>query len=132
MWCIACPIWKTKNWWHSVDTHFDTGVSYMSCTLLLEYAASASNGNYFRKVTIRFTRMQDQKLLTVLWSPFSGWQGDCVAIVYACKHGQYFIYGSVQPISFSITQDAKLTIIDALLMLMLKTGLWPHRFLYCQ
>jgi len=57
--------------------------------------------------------MQYLKLLMLCWRSFSGCGREHVAVVSASKSCQYLINGCLQPIGASITQDAKLKIVDS-------------------
>jgi len=70
--------------------------------------------------------MQAQKSLTLHWRLFSAWGRENVAVVFAIEGSQYMIYGCLQLIATSVTQDANPENIDAPLMLIFRMGQWPY------
>jgi len=64
--------------------------------------------------------MQQLKLLTLRWRSFSGLGREDITVDFASKGCQYLIDGYLQPIGTLITQDAKLTMVDAALTLILR------------
>jgi len=120
--CVDYPIYKTKDCWHSVDVHFQHGVTIMSCTVLAEKATSTFYINYYHKAKLRLPRMGDQKSSRLHWCSFSGWVRERAAVVCAPKGCQCLIYRCLQPITTYIMQDAKPKIIDTSLMLIFRMG----------
>jgi len=75
--------------------------------------------------------MQVQKLLTLHWRWFSRCSTECVAVVSTPNGFQNRIYGCLQPIRNQITQDAKLKLVDAQLMLIPTMAQCPCCWLFC-
>jgi hypothetical protein len=124
-------ICKTKNCLHSVDAHFHDGVTHMLSSVSYENAASTSYINTCLEVTLRLDMMQDQKWLKLHWRTFSVLGLEHVDIVFAAKHSQCLIYGCLQPITTSVSQNAKPTIIDAPLTLIFEMGKSLCHLLFC-
>ena len=57
--------------------------------------------------------MRQLQLFRLCWHSFSGCGRKHVAVVFASKCYQYWINGCLQPIRTSITQDAKVKMVDA-------------------
>ena len=83
MQCLDYPIYKTKNWWLSIDSHFQDGVTKLLCTLLAEMAATTLHMHYCYKATLRLPKMQDQKLLRLHWGSIWGWCSALAGVVFA-------------------------------------------------
>jgi len=129
--CLDYSLCKTRNRWRSIDTHFHDGVTYMTSTDSVDKAAISSYMNYCNKKKLRLTKMQDRKLLTHQWCWFWGWGWEYIAIVFACKGGQWLIYGCWQAMANYITQDARPKIVDTVLMLMFGMGQGLCRNCFC-
>jgi len=75
--------------------------------------------------------MQDLKLLALCWRSFSECGRERVTAVFVPQGCKHLSNGCLQPIGRLITQDAKLKIIDAPLILILRIGRWPCCCLWC-
>jgi hypothetical protein len=77
-------------------------------------------------------RTHHQKLLTVRWRSFSWWGREGIAICFANKGSQKFLYNWLQHIGGVIAQGALLQIVDALLthMFMMGKGEYCYLFTY--
>jgi len=124
------PRSKTRNCWCSVDVHFVDGATFMPFTVLPETAPITPNMNYCHKVTLRWCKMQDQKLLMLHWRSFSRWGRVRVTLVFAPKGHQYLINECLHPITTWITQDAKRSNVKAPLTLIFRMGQWLCRVLF--
>jgi len=69
-----------------------------------------------------FPRTHDQKLLTLRWHSFSWWGREGIAICFAYKGGQKYLYDWLQPIGGVISKDACPKIVDAPLTLIFMMG----------
>jgi len=91
--------------------------------------------NSVKNVKIRampwLPNMQQLKLLSLCWRSFSGFDREHVTVVFPSQGCKYQLNGCVQPIGTEIIQDAKLTIVDALLILILRMGRWPCWPFFC-
>ena len=79
--------------------------------------------------------MQCQEWLMLWWRSFSRWGKECFTLSLSNIGGQYYIYNCLLPITPEISQDPPQTILDALLMLIIRLGqgaclclLWPVRW----
>jgi len=75
--------------------------------------------------------IHDQQLLTLRWRTFLRWGREGIAICFAFKGSQWFLYDCLQPVAPHITQDTRPTIVDAPLTLIYKMGQGAFLFLFC-
>jgi len=85
-------------------------------------AANMSFMNVWDESLHRLTMMQGHTLLTHHWGSFSAWGTDCVTSSVVLKCGLCLIYERLYPIATQITQDARPTIINVPLTLILRMG----------
>jgi len=84
---------KTENCWCSVDAHF-LEVSEISGGAFLPI--QVANTSIMVKdgcTAVGFCKVQDQKLLTLLWHSFLGDSHDVFASIFQLKGGRYMEYG---------------------------------------
>jgi len=109
----------TKNRWRSVDAHFHDGAGRVLQSVLPIKAANNYFMTDYNLSEAWFRRTHDQKSLTLRWRSFSWWGREGIAICFAYKGRQKFLYDWLQPIGGVISQDAWPTIVDPLLTLIL-------------
>jgi len=80
---------------------------------------------------VSFPRTHEQKSLTLRWRSFSWWGREGIAICFAYKGSQKFLYGWLQRIGGVISQDTWPKIIDTLLTLIFMMGQGGYCCLFC-
>jgi len=78
-----------------------------------------------------FPRTHDQKSLTLRWCSFSWWGREGIAICFAYKGRQKYLYDWLQPIGGVISQDAWPQIVDAPLTHIFVMGQRGYCNLFC-
>jgi len=120
-----------NNRWHSVDAHFEDGAGSISLSLL---PIKAVNNRFMTMCNLtppRLPMIHDQQSLTLRWCSFSWWGMEGIAICFAYKGSQKFLYDWICPIGGVIFQDAWPKIIDALLTLIFMMGHGAYCNLFC-
>jgi hypothetical protein len=122
--CATChppdyPWYMTNNRLRSIDAHFHNGAWRVLQSVLLIKGAKNSFMTYYTLSEVSFPRTHDQKSLTLHWRSFSRWGREGIAICFAYKGSQKFLYDWLQPIGGVISQDAWPKIVDAPLTLIL-------------
>jgi hypothetical protein len=119
--CQRCDFAErlTKNRWRSEDTHFHDRAGRVLQSVLPIKAAKNSFMTDYNLSEVWFPRTHDQKSLTLYWRSFSRWCREGIAICFAYKGSQKFLYEWLQSIRGVISQDAWPKIIDAQLPLIL-------------
>ena len=112
----------TNNLWRSVDAHFHDGAWKVLQSVLPIKAATNSFMTEYTLSEVWFPRTHDQTLLTLRWRSFSRWGREGIAICFAYKGSQKFLYDWLQPIGGVISQDTWPKIVDAPLMLIFMMG----------
>jgi len=125
---IPYPWCKTKNCWHSVHVHCSEGVVISSLAFLPTKPANTMFMGSCRCTAIRFSKMQDQKLLMLSWRSFVEGGSDIVTSIFTHKGRQYFDYGLMPLHSTFIIQETRPEIVDAPLTLMSRMGQQACRF----
>jgi len=97
--CLHNPIYKTKQCWRSVDSHFEDVVTKLSCTVLVEKDAITWYMDHFHKAMFELPEIHYQKSLMLLWRLFSEWGREHAAIAVGTIGGWYLIYGCLLPIA---------------------------------
>ena len=87
--------------------------------------------NCCHNATLRWPKLQDQKSFMLHWHAFPKWGREVVAMSFAKRGRQYYLYGCPQHIARRITQDARLKIIDAPLTLIFAMGQWLCPTMFC-
>jgi len=113
------PGGMTENCWRSVDAHFHDGAGRVLHSVLPIKAANNALMTDYNLSEAWFPRTHDQKLLTLRWHSFSWWGRVGIAICFAYKGSQKFLYDKLMPIGGVICQDAWPKIVDAPLTLIL-------------
>jgi len=114
------PTYMTNNRWRSVDAYFQHGAGSVSLSRLAILTADNMLLTVCNLSHPKLPNINDQESLTLHWNSFwrSGREG--IAICFAYKGGQWFLYDCLQPIGGVNTQDAWPIIIDAPLTLIFK------------
>jgi hypothetical protein len=86
------PGHRTKNRWCSVDTHFHDGVGRVLLSVLPIKAAKNSFLTDYNLSEMWWPRMHDQKSLTLRCRSFSRLGREGIAICFAYKGSQKFLY----------------------------------------
>jgi len=125
------PRRMTKNCLLSVDAHFHDGAGRVLQSVLPIKAGKKHFMTYYNLSEVWFPKMHDQQLLTLRWRSFSWWGREGIAICFAYKGRQKFLYDYVQPIGGVISQNAWPKIVDAPLMLIFMMGQGGYCNLFC-
>jgi len=114
--CRLCdyPGRMTKNHWCSVDAHFHHGAGRVLQSVSPIMVAESSCMTDSNLLVVSLPRTHDQKSLMLRWCSFSRWGREGIAIWFAYKGGENFLYDWLQPIGCVITQDTKTKIVHAL------------------
>jgi len=121
----------TNNYWRSVDAHFRDGAGRVLQFVLRIKAANNSFMTDYNLSEAWFPRTHDQKSLTLRWRSFSWWGWEGIAICFANKGSQRFLYDWLQPIGGVISQDAWPKIVDTPLTLIFMMGQGGYCNLFC-
>jgi len=137
IWIVAA-IWhlylaqcEINNLWRSTDTHFQDGAGSVLLVFLPIKVANITFMDMWNQSQVRLPKMQDQKSWTLHWRSFSGWGREYVAPVFDSQGSQYLVYGWLQLIATTVTEDAKPKIIQALLIRIFRMGLSSSSSLFC-
>jgi len=82
----------TKNRWCSVDAHFHDGAGRVLQSVLPIKAAKNTSMTDYNLSEVWLPRTHDQKSLTLRWRSFSWWGREGIAICFAYKGGQKYLY----------------------------------------
>jgi len=121
----------TKNHWRFVDAHFHDGAWRVLQSVLPIKAANNSVMTDYNLSEVWFSRIHDQKSLTLRWRSFSWWGREGIAICFAYKGGQKFLYDWLQPMGGVISKDTWPRIVDAPLTLIFMMGQGGYCNLFC-
>ena len=124
--------YKTINRWRSIEAHAKNRTVTVLLSLLPIKAANTSVMHKNDQVTCELRYLQDHKSLTLRWRACWEWGGDRIASSFANKSGQFVRYAWQWPSHLWITVIARPQIVDAPLTLMLRMGLWPCWYIFCQ
>jgi len=125
------PWYLTNNRWRSVDAHFHDGAGRVLHSVLPRKDAKNSLMTGYNQWEMWFPRTHDQKSLTLRWRSFSWWGREGIAICFAYKGSQKWLYNLLQPIGGVISQDAWSQIVDAPLTLIFMMGQGGYCYLFC-
>jgi len=121
----------TKNHWRSVDAHYHDGAGRALQSVLPIKAAKNTFTADYNLSEVWFPRTHDHKSLTLCWRSFSWWGREGIAICFAYKDCQKFLYDWLQPIRGVISEDAWPQIVDAPLTLIFIMGQVGYCNLFC-
>jgi hypothetical protein len=124
------PWYMTNNRWHCIDAHFHDGVGRVLQSVLPIKAAKNYFMTDYNLSEVWFPRMHDQKSLALRWRSFSWWGREGIAICFAYKGSQKFLYDWLQHIGGVISQDAWPKIVDAPLTLIFMMGHGGYCYLF--
>ena len=88
----------TKNLWLTVEAHFQDGAGMVLQSVLPIKACKNYFMTYYNLSEVWFSKMHDQKSLTLCWRSFSWWGRESIAICFAYKCQQTYLYDWVRPI----------------------------------
>ena len=125
------PGFMTKNCWRYVDAHFHDGAGRVLQSVFPIKAAKNSFMTDCSLLEVWFPRTHYQKSLTLHWRLFSWWGREGIAICFAYKGHQNFLYDWLQSIGGVISQDAWPQIVDALLTRIFMMGQGGYYNLFC-
>jgi len=86
------PGLMTKNRWRSVDAHFHDGAGRVLQSVLPIKAAKNTFMTDYNLSEVWFPRTHDHKSLTLRWRTFSWWGREGIAICFAYKGSQKYLY----------------------------------------
>jgi hypothetical protein len=134
--CATChpadyPWYITNNRWRSVDAHFHDGAGRVLHSVLPRKEAKNSFMTDYNLLEVWFPRTHEQKSLTLRWRSFSWFGRKGIAICFAYKGQQNFVYDWVQPIGGMISQYAWTKIVDSLLTLIFMKGHGGYCTVFC-
>ena len=92
------------------------------------WCTKADNNTVMRtkiRVMPRVPNMHDRTLFMLRWRSFSGFGSEYIAVVFGSAGCHYLLNGCLQSIGIWITENAKLRIVDAPLILIPRLGQWP-------
>ena len=118
-------------WSQIVDTYFHDGAGRVFKSVLPIKAANTPSITMCNLPPHRLPEIHDQQSLTFRWRSFSWWGMEGIAICFAYKGNQKFLYDSIHPIGGDISQDAWLKIVDAPLTLIFTMGQGGYCYLFC-
>jgi len=121
------PGLMTTNRWRSVGAHFHDGASRVLLSVLPIQAAKNSFVTDYNLLEVWFPRTHDHKSLALCWRSFSWWGREGIALCFAYKGCQKFLYDCLQPIGDVISHDAGPQIVDTpltLIFMMRHGGYW--------
>jgi len=121
----------TKNHWLSADAHFHDGAGRVLQSALPIKAGKNYFMTYYNLSEVWFPKMHDQKSLTLRWRSFSWWGREGIAMCFAYKGRQTYLYDWVQPIGGVISQDSWPKIVHAPLTLIFMMGQGGYCNLFC-
>jgi len=91
-WCLEYQLCKTKNYWCSIDIHFQDAAGSVLLLLFPLQAANISSIDVCNQLELRLPKMRSQQSLMVLCRSFSEWGSDRVADCCAYKSCQFVGY----------------------------------------
>ena len=92
VWCLHCPIWKTRNHWYCIDAHFQDGSWRVLQLIWPPKAANISSMDGCNQSGPWLPKWQFQNWLTLRWHPFAKGGSDRVTLCIACQGCQYVGY----------------------------------------
>ena len=125
------PTYRTKDFWCSVDAHFEDGTRSISLSFLRIKVINTVVMYNHCEITSQLPDEQDLKWWMFCWQSFSRWGRERVASFFAYKGCQQFYYLNSQPNCIFSTRLTWPTIIDAPLTFIFKMGQGVFRFSFC-
>jgi hypothetical protein len=117
--------------WRAIDAHFHDGAGRVLQSVFPMKAGKNRFMSVYNLSEVWFPRTQDHQSLRLHWRSFSWWGREGIAIRFAYKGRQKWLYDLLQPIGAVISQDAWPKIIDAPLTLIFMMGQGGHCNLFC-
>ena len=83
--CLDCPIYKPKHCGHSVDAHYQDGVTKIACALLVEQDAITRNMNYCGEWHLEYQRCKTKNHAGSVDAHFQDGAGSLQLLLLALK-----------------------------------------------